>query len=147
MDRVRRDRSQSTSPSDLSDGLRAIDQSQTSPHDQSETGISHSSWVSTHDQSKLSSSPALQNGTSMSPLPLSSSRSPGKYGQSSHQDDTPKAGYFEGPAEGLAPEEQPRRDLLSSSRKYRPFLHFGCRVLQEFSLGALRILTIIDGIV
>ena len=43
----------------------------------------------------------------------------GRYGQSSLHDHTPEAGYFEGPAEGLASEKHPRPDLVSSSSKLK----------------------------
>ena len=43
----------------------------------------------------------------------------GRYRQSSLQDHTPEAGYFEGPAEGLASERHPRPDLVSSSSKLK----------------------------
>ena len=95
---MRRDRSQPTSPSNLSNGLASIDQSQQDLYGQSES-ILDQSWSSARDESRPSSSVPFHNGSSRSPLPLSNSRSLSKYRQSTQRDDTPEDRYFEGPAE------------------------------------------------
>ena len=132
LDRVRRERSQATSPTNLSNGLTTSNQSPRGHYNQSESSIHDQTWPSSCDQSRPSSSAALQNGTSRSPLPLSSSRGAGKYGQSKHLVETPEAGYFEGPAEGLAPEIQPRADLVSVARKLRSCLSTICQKSRKF---------------
>ena len=117
LDRSRRDRNQSSLPSNSSDGLISIHQSETSPHNQSES--SEPIRNGTREHRRPRSSAAFQNETSKNPLPLSGTSSMGRYGQSSLQDHTPEAGYFEGPAEGLASERHPRPDLVSSSSKLK----------------------------
>ena len=117
LDRSRRDRNQSSLPSNSSDGLISIRQSKTSPHNQSESSEPIRNGTGEHRRPR--SSAAFQNGTSENPLPLSGTSSMGRYRQSSLQDHTPEAGYFEGPAEGLASEKHPRPDLVSSSSKLK----------------------------
>ena len=99
LERVRRDRSQPTSPSNLSNGLASIERSQQGLYGQSESSILDQSWSSAQDESRPSSSVPFQNGTSRSPLPLSNSRSLSRYTQGTQRDDTPEDGYFEGPVE------------------------------------------------
>lgn len=102
LERVRRDRSQQSSPSNLSNGFVNIDQSQPSSYDQSEPIAHDQTWPRTRDQSRPSNSATFQNGTSWNHLPVSSSSHLDKYAsQSTYQEDVPKAGYFEGPAKGL----------------------------------------------
>lgn len=115
---MRSDRSQPSSPSNLSNGLISIDQSQPSSYDQSEPTTHDQSWSGMRDQSRPSSSATLQNGTSWNHLPLSSSLD--KYEQGTHQNGVPKAGYFEGPSRGLDPDVQnvqSRPDLVPATSK------------------------------
>ncbi|XP_078359591.1 tyrosine-protein phosphatase non-receptor type 13-like [Oculina patagonica] len=119
LERARRDRSQQSSPSNLSNGFINIDQSQPSSFDQSEPMARDQTWPRTRDQSRPSSSATLQNGTSWNHLPPSGSSRLDKYGlQGTHENDIPKAGFFEGPAKGLDSDVhvQSRPDLVPASR-------------------------------
>lgn len=109
LQRARRDRSRQSSPSNISNGLISIDQSQPSSYDQSKPVTHDRTWPRTRDQSRPDNSASLQNGTSWNHLPLSSS----------NQDDIPKARYFERPGKGLDPDVhvKSRPDLVPASSK------------------------------
>lgn len=113
LQRARRDRSRQSSPSNISNGLTSIDQSEPSSYDQSKPVTHDRTWPRTRDQSRPDSSASLQNGTSWNDLPLSSSS----------QDVAPKAGYFEGPAKGhdLDVHVKSRPDLVPASSEYCNF--------------------------
>lgn len=109
LQRARRDRSQQSSPSNISNGLTSIDQLQPSSYDQSKHVTHDQTWPRALDQARPDSSASLQNGTSWNHLPLSSVS----------QDVTPKAGYFEGPMKGHDPDVhvKSRPDLVPASSK------------------------------
>ena len=109
LQKARRDRSRQSSPSDISNGLTSIDQSQPSSYDQSKPVAHDRTWPRTHNQSRPNSSASLQNGTSWNHLPISSS----------NQEGTPKAGYYESPAESHDPDVhvKSRPDLVPASSK------------------------------
>lgn len=113
LQRARRDRSRKSSPSNISNVLTSIDQSEPSSYDQSKPVTHDRTWPRTRDQSRPDSSASLQNGTSWNDLPLSSSS----------QDVAPKAGYFEGPAKGhnLDVHVKSRPDLVPASSEYWNF--------------------------
>lgn len=109
LQRARRDRSQQSSPSNISNGVTSIDQSQPSSYDQSKSAAHDRTWPRTHDQSRPNSSASLQNGTPWNHLPLSSS----------NQEVAPKAGYFKGFEKGHDPDVhvKSRPDLVPVSSK------------------------------
>ena len=119
LDRVRRERSQPSSPTNLTNGSISIEQSPPSSYDRSEPVSHDQSWSRSRDQSRPNSTAAFQNGTSWKHLTLSSSNKLDRQ-VTTYEEDIPKDGYFEGPAKGLDLDThvQSQPDLLPAASKF-----------------------------
>ncbi|XP_074610552.1 tyrosine-protein phosphatase non-receptor type 13-like [Acropora palmata] len=112
LDRVRRERSEAISTSNLSNGATDIDRMQ---QGQSDHSIYDQSFTSIHDVSRPNSSATAENGTLRSPLPLSDTAGLRRYRETVQKDNMPMVGYFEGSAKDLSNTHQ-RPELVSVSR-------------------------------